>query len=100
MTRPLKTKSPQILKIASPKKNDTTMHAEYGIILPSKSHGVPSSKILSSCFVRRRRGTIPIVAKVKNIEPKKNKNPCVCVFEVEPAGLNKFLSLSVKPPEA
>ena len=41
---------------------------------------------------------MPIVAKTKNIDPKKNKKPKVCVFDVEPAGLNKFLSLSVKPP--
>ena len=54
---------------------------------------------MSSCLLNLKRGTIPIVAKTKNIDPKKNKNPCVCVFEVEPAGLNKFLSFKTKPPE-
>ena len=48
------------------------MQAEYGKIRPIELQGVPSIKILSSCLVNLRRGTIPIVAKTKNIEPKKS----------------------------
>ena len=90
--RPEKTRSPQILKTAIPRKSE-----QYGTSRPIKSHGVPFKRVGSYCFVRRRRGIIPIVAKVKNIEPKKNKNPCVCAFEVEPAGLNKTRLFKVSP---
>ena len=41
---------------------------------------------------------MPIVANTKNIDPKKNRKPCVCAFDVEPAGLNNFRVFNVKPP--
>ena len=76
-SRPEKTKSPQTRKTAIPKKNEITMQKQYGISRPIKSQGVPFKSVGSYCFVSLRRGTIPIVAKVKNIAPKKNKNPSV-----------------------
>ena len=97
-TRPEKIKSPQTLSTASPKKSETVKHIAYGKIRPIKSNGLPPKIVGSYCFVSLRRGIIPIVANVKNIAPKKNKNPSVCALDVEPAGLKSTLSFNVKPP--
>ena len=40
---------------------------------------------------------MPIVAKVKNIDEKKNRNPWVSPLLVEAAELNKFLSCRASP---
>ena len=96
---PEKIKSPQTRKTAIPKKNETIKQNAYGITRPTKSQGEPFKIICSYCFVIFKRGTIPIVAKVKNIAPKKNKNPCVCAFDVEPEGLNSTRVFKVSPLE-
>ena len=63
-----------------------------------RSQGVPSSRMRSSACVSRRRGTMPIVANTKNIEPKKKRKPSVSPLLVESCGLKRMRSASDRLP--
>ena len=73
----------------------------YGRSFTARRNGFPDFTRGSHSWVIFSRGTMPMVAKVKNMEEKKNRKPCTSPLDEEPEGLKSTRSEREKlPPEA
>lgn len=75
--------------------------AQYGTRRDRMAKGVPSSMVWASWPVMRRRGIMPMVAKVKNMDEKKKRKPWTSsLFAADPWGLKRSRSRRVMPRSA